>query len=114
LAPLVIHVEFTIKPESLARFRELMLANARSSLRDEPGCRRFDVLHSAEEPARVVLYEIYEDDAAFDHHLTTPHFKSFAAATDALIETRQVRRLGFLDSALNLDAERKTAGIAAR
>ena len=63
--PLVIYVDFTVKQGAVERFRELILANARHSLQDEPGCRRFDVLVSAEEPRRIVLYEIYEDAAAF-------------------------------------------------
>ena len=107
--PLVIYVDFTVKQGAVERFRELILANARHSLQDEPGCRRFDVLVSAEAPRRIVLYEIYEDAAAFDFHVTTPHYKVFAAAAEDLIETRSVQRLTFLDTSLNGDAERKTA-----
>ena len=107
--PLVIYVDFTVKQGAVERFRELILANARHSLRDEPGCRRFDVLASAEAPRRIVLYEIYEDAAAFDFHVTTPHYKVFAAAAESLLETRSVQRLTFLDASLNTDAERKTA-----
>ena len=36
--------------------------------RDEPGCRRFDVVEPQGEPDRVLLYEIYDDEAAFDAH----------------------------------------------
>jgi quinol monooxygenase YgiN len=99
VAALVILVEFTVKPGAIAPFRELITKNAATSLSDEPGCRRFDVLTTPEEPGRVVLYEIYDDDDAFDFHLTTSHYKSFAAAAEPLIETRSVRRLRFLDPA---------------
>jgi autoinducer 2-degrading protein len=108
--PLVILVEFEIKRDAIAQFRSLILANARSSLHEEPGCRRFDVLHNSDEPHRVVLYEIYDDVVAFDHHVTTPHYKTFAAAAEGLIETRSVKRLAFVDVALNGEAERKTSG----
>jgi autoinducer 2-degrading protein len=107
--PLVIYVDFTVKQGAVDRFHELILSNARHSLQDEPGCRRFDVLVSAEEPRRIVLYEIYEDAAAFDFHVTTPHYKVFADAAEGLLETRSVQRLTFLDTSLNTDAERKTA-----
>ena len=56
-----------------------------------------------------MLYEIYEDAAAFDFHVTTPHYQVFAAATEGLLETRSVQRLTFLDPSSNGDAERKTA-----
>ncbi len=97
MAALVILVEFTLKPGTVAQFRHLMMANAATSLSDEPGCRRFDVLTAPEDPGRIVLYEIYDDEGAFDFHLTTPHYKSFAAAAESLIETRSVRRLRFLE-----------------
>ena len=96
MALLAILVEFTIKPGSIARFRELILANARRSLADEPGCRRFDVLSPPDEPGRVVLYEIYDDAAAFEVHVGTPHYQTFAAAAEPMIVSRSVRRLGFL------------------
>jgi (4S)-4-hydroxy-5-phosphonooxypentane-2,3-dione isomerase len=108
--PLVILVEFVIKRDATTQFRSLILANARSSLRDEAGCRRFDVLHNSDEPNRVVLYEIYDDAAAFERHVTTSHYKDFAAAAETLIETRSVKRMSFVDLGLNTEAERKTAG----
>jgi (4S)-4-hydroxy-5-phosphonooxypentane-2,3-dione isomerase len=99
MAPLAILVEFTVKPGAVARFRELITANATRSLADEPGCRRFDVLSPGDEPGRVVLYEIYDDDRAFELHLATAHYRSFAAAAEPLIETRLIRRLQLVSPA---------------
>jgi autoinducer 2-degrading protein len=96
MAPLVILVEFVIKPGSVDRFRELILANAGLSVKHEPGCRRFDVLAAPDDPQRIVLYEIYDDAGAFDLHLASAHYKTFAAASESLVEMRSVRRLGFL------------------
>ena len=96
--PLVIYVDFTIKQGAVERFRELILTNARHSLRDEPGCRRFDVLASAEEPRRIVLYEIYDDESAFDLHLRSAHYQSFAQAIDGEVEERSIRRFSFYGS----------------
>jgi autoinducer 2-degrading protein len=46
------------------------------------GCKRFDVLTNPEEPRRFVLYEIYEDEAAFDDPLVSSHYLSFADAIE--------------------------------
>ena len=71
-----------------------MTANATSSLRDEPGCLSFDVLtEHGETSDRVVLYEIYENAAAFEAHRRMPHFEAFHAAADDLIEKRTLRLL---------------------
>ena len=41
----------------------------------------------------MVLYEIYDDEAAFDAHLKTPHLAAFRAGIESLIVSRHVRRL---------------------
>jgi (4S)-4-hydroxy-5-phosphonooxypentane-2,3-dione isomerase len=92
MTPYIITVEFRLKPGAAKRFMPLMKDNAAQSLRDEPGCRRFDVLTAHEQPDRVFLYEIYDDEAAFAAHLRAPHFKLFDEATRDLIETKTVQR----------------------
>lgn len=87
----VITVGFTIHPEHLAAFMPLMLENARLSRETEPGCRRFDVCRDPEQAGQVFLYEIYDDRAAFEAHLATPHFKAFDTAIRAMVATKQVR-----------------------
>jgi len=91
---LVLLVEFQVRPGFAERFGELILANALASVEQERGCRRFDVLIEPEDGHRFVLYEIYDDEVAFDLHLRSPHYRSFAAAIDGQIEERSIRRLG--------------------
>ncbi len=86
----VVTVEFTIDPAQWAAFLPLMLDNARRSREDEPGCRQFDVCTDAGKPDVVYLYELYDDRAAFDVHLASPHFKAFAQATQLMIRNRVV------------------------
>ena len=88
----VIIVDFRLKPGTYDRFRALIVENAAASVRDEPGCRRFDVVVPEGEADRIVLYEIYDDAAAFDAHLKTPHFASFDAACAPLVAGRKVIR----------------------
>ena len=99
MRPLVVLVEFLVKPSFVAEFRDLIGANAKASLEREMGCKRFDVLVQPAEPRRFVLYEIYEDEAAFDEHLASSHYLSFADAIENEIEERSVRRLAFCGEA---------------
>lgn len=75
----VVIVDFRLKSGALAEFRPMIDANARASVRNEPGCRRFDVVEARGEPDRVLLYEIYDDETSFDQHCRTAHFLSFDA-----------------------------------
>jgi len=43
----------------------------------EPGCRVFVVNRSLDDGDRFVLYEQYDDEAAFQAHRETAHFKQF-------------------------------------
>jgi quinol monooxygenase YgiN len=86
----VIVVDFKIKPGGMVAFRRLIDDNAQASVKDEPGCRRFDVLSSRKEADRILLYEIYDNRAAFDAHLQTPHFAVFNAESAALVADKTV------------------------
>ena len=93
---LVVLVEFDLHPGKEPEFRRLVLENAAASLRDEPGCSLFDVLTPEGGPRdRIVLYEIYDDSAAFDAHLATPHFAEFNEASARLVAKKTVHRLSF-------------------
>ena len=67
-------------------------------MRDEPGCRQFDVVTPDGGADRVVLYEIYDDAAAFEAHKHTPHFASFDRDSVPLVSSKAVT-LGRLDYA---------------
>lgn len=92
----VILVRITVKPDGLQRFDELVMTNARLSLRDEPGCRRFDVLVAPDDRRRIVLFEIYDDARAFEAHLNSPHYRDFAARAGDVVETSELTSLDFL------------------
>jgi (4S)-4-hydroxy-5-phosphonooxypentane-2,3-dione isomerase len=98
MRPLVVLVEFLVKPSFITQFRDLIATNAKASLEREAGCKRFDVLFDPDEPRRFVLYEIYEDGAAFDEHLASSHYLSFADAIEGEIEQRSISRLAFFSA----------------
>ena len=90
---LVIHVQFDVKPEHLARFNELIAVNAHASVREEPGCFQFDVACDQADPCKVVLYEVYRDAAAFDDHLQRPHTRLFLEQARPLVERQVITRM---------------------
>jgi (4S)-4-hydroxy-5-phosphonooxypentane-2,3-dione isomerase len=73
----VVTVTFEVDPGHVEAFTAAMLTQARNSLEREERCTCFDVCRDPDHPERIFLYEIYDDRAAFDHHLASDHFKSF-------------------------------------
>lgn len=89
----VITAEFRLKPDMLNAFMPLILIQAEKSLSSEPGCLVFDVCieHNDNEDV-VFLYEVYQDEAAFNLHMETPHYLAFSETTSELVVAKSVRR----------------------
>ena len=90
---LAIVVDIDLHPGRRDDFLPLARANAAGATQDEPGCRRFDVCLDPDRPESVLLYEVYDDEAAFEAHRASPHFAAYDAASPALIRDKRVRRL---------------------
>jgi quinol monooxygenase YgiN len=95
----VLVVDFVVKPEHVQAFTAEIVKNARASRETEAGCRQFDVCVAPDDPAKIVLYEVYDDKAAFEAHLKTPHFLAFNANLDTWLAGRAVRILRRADPA---------------
>jgi autoinducer 2-degrading protein len=86
MAVRLIHIH--VKPEHVEAFIEVTRLNHEGSVR-EPGNIRFDVLQSADDPTRFLLYEWYGSDEAALAHRETPHFAAWVEAVpDWLVEPR--------------------------
>ncbi|HSY16099.1 MAG TPA: putative quinol monooxygenase [Jatrophihabitantaceae bacterium] len=81
----VLVVSMRAKTDSEARFVEEITRNATASLTEEPGCLRFDVCRVVGDPGAYVLYEVYADDQALDHHRSTPHFQAWRGVAGTLL-----------------------------
>jgi len=83
----LVHVH--VKPAHIDAFIEACRLNHEASTQ-EPGNRRFDILQSAEDPARFVLYEAYAEAEAAVAHKETAHYLSWReTVADWMAESRQ-------------------------
>ena len=88
-------VQLEVRPELREEFLAGIAANAEASVRDEPGCLRFDVCSVAADENRFVLYELYVDADAFSAHKVAPHFAEWRALADRAV-AHQVNTAGEL------------------
>jgi autoinducer 2-degrading protein len=73
-------VSLDVRPEKRDEFLHAIRTNAHASVRDEPGCIRFDVLELTEGKNRFVLYEVYKDGDAVASHRSSAHYAQWRAA----------------------------------
>ncbi|RMF09810.1 MAG: antibiotic biosynthesis monooxygenase [Alphaproteobacteria bacterium] len=86
-------VDFDVHPEQADAFEAAILKQARNSLELEEGCQIFHVFRDPEREVTFVLYELYDDEGAFERHLETDHFAAFAAEVEAMVKARTIRRV---------------------
>lgn len=86
----VVVVFFEAKPGHAAALRNALMIQARTSLEKEPRCRRFDIAENPVERGAYLLYEIYEDEAAFKAHLETAHYADFSVLVEPWTQSKRV------------------------
>ena len=85
-------VSVRVKPEKREEFLRAIEDDSICSVRDEPGCVRFDVLQDRADPDHYYFYEVYRDEAAFQAHLETPHLARWMKAAEECLVERQATR----------------------
>lgn len=80
----IVNVQMEAKPETIEKLLVLATYNAGQSRR-EPGNLRFDVARGAANPLRLMLYEVYRDEAAFGEHQKTAHYARWKAEVGDLL-----------------------------
>ena len=70
-----IFVTINIKDGHRDEFMAASLGDSQGSVRDEPGCLRFDILEDKTNANRFYLYEVYENEGAhMTAHRNAPHY----------------------------------------
>lgn len=89
----VVIVEFSLIPRHIEDFVARVRQQAADSLAREAGCHVFDVCLDPGRENYVLLYEVYDDRAAFEAHLASAHFLDFDATVSGWVRDKQLRLL---------------------
>jgi quinol monooxygenase YgiN len=85
---LVLQVNIKVKPENVDSFMNQVQENARAA-RSERGCRQFEVLVDPEDKTSLMLFEVYDDQKAFELHQQGAAFKKYVAEAVPLLASRE-------------------------
>lgn len=84
-SPVKIMAILTARPGQVEALEALLFGMA-AACRAEPGNLRWDVWRDQADPTRLMLDELYLDDAAVAAHRQTPHFKAYFSRINDLAE----------------------------
>jgi len=84
--------QITVKPGTEEECKQLFRALVEET-RKEPGCLQYVANQSTENPLKFSFYEQYEDEAALQAHLNSPHFARYIkGGVDALSVSRDIEK----------------------
>ena len=56
----ILMVRLKVKEEKIQEFIEESIGDAAGSVKNEPGCRRFDIIQDSSDPTQFAFCEIYD------------------------------------------------------
>ena len=73
--------EIEVYPQYLSAYLEAAQRISTASVRKEPGVISLIPMQLKENPNKIRILEIYADQAAYQHHISTEHFKTYKQGT---------------------------------
>lgn len=85
--PLVRIAELEIDPDQLIAYTRALSDEIATSIREEPGVLDLYAVSVKDHPNQVRIFELYKDQAAYESHLQSPHFKKYKDATKRMVQS---------------------------
>lgn len=85
--PLVRIAELEIDPSEITAYKDALKEEIATSIRDEPGVLSLYAVSVKDQPSQIRIFEIYKDQAAYESHLQTPHFKKYKTETQGIVKS---------------------------
>lgn len=88
--PYVRIAELEIDPARLDAYEASVKEEMEESVRVEPGVLAIYAVAEKENPTKLRFFEIYVDEAAYNSHRESAHFKKYVATTKDMIKSRKL------------------------
>lgn len=85
--PLVRIAELEIDAGQVEAYKVALKEEIETSMRVEPGVLTLYAVSVKGQPDQVRIFETYKDEAAYESHLQTPHFKKYKAETQGMVKS---------------------------
>lgn len=75
-----------VDAERLDEYRAFLKEEIADSMKKEPGVLTLYAVSDKDDPTRITILEIYANDAAYQSHLQTPHFRKYKEGTREMVK----------------------------
>jgi quinol monooxygenase YgiN len=88
--PVVRIAELEIDPAQLENYKAVVKEEMEISVRVEPGVLAIYAVAEKGKPTMIRFFEMYADEAAYNAHRDSPHFRKYVEATKDMIVSRKL------------------------
>lgn len=88
--PLVRMAYIELKPEMRETFIAIVTEGMREALKKEPGVLALYCVAAKDNPNKLTFFEVYANDAAYETHRNTPHFKKYIETTKDMAVSKEL------------------------
>lgn len=89
-AKIVRIAELEIDPAQLDKYTAAVKEEMEISVRTEPGVLGIYSVAEKDNPSKLRFFEIYADEAAYQAHIRSPHFRKYYEITKTMITSRKL------------------------
>ena len=86
--PFVRVADIEVDPAQREAFISAVKEEMDESIRVESGVLALYAVAEKDRPSSLRFFEVYADEAAYDAHLQSPHFRKYRATTEPMIRSR--------------------------
>jgi 4-carboxymuconolactone decarboxylase len=88
--PMVRMAKIVIDPNQLEAYKAALKKGIETAVRVEPGVLTLFAVYEKDHPTHVTVLEVYADEAAYQAHLQTPHFKKYKDTTKDMVKSLEL------------------------
>jgi quinol monooxygenase YgiN len=82
--------KITVDPAKLEQYNAALTLQMISAIRLEPGVLSYYAVADKKDPGHITIIEVYADSAAYQHHITTPHFLQYKATVKDMVKSLEL------------------------
>ena len=88
-----------VDPLHLQEYNTALKQQMATAIRVEPGVLTYYAVAGKTDPSSITILEIYADTAAYNLHITTPHFKKYKEAVKDMVKSLELVDVTLIGSA---------------
>lgn len=82
--------KITVDPSRLEEYHAALTLQMNTAIRLEPGVLSYYAVADKNTPSHITIIEVYADSAAYQHHITTPHFLQYKATVKDMVKSLEL------------------------